>query len=68
MYATRIWNRKRGEPAQIIYGAITTDGNWLFLRYKEGMTIEVDKNSYSLSNLADVLGVWQHIINQYKTP
>ena len=66
MYATRLWNEKRGEPTQVIYGAITTGRNWLFLRYKEGMMIEVDSEEYSLKQLEIVLGVWQHIINQFK--
>jgi hypothetical protein len=66
MYAARISNEKHDKTSQVIYGAITTGTNWLFLRYNEGMTIEVDKHSYSLSQLAILLGVWQHIINQYK--
>ncbi|MCB1189452.1 MAG: hypothetical protein H7A23_02090 [Leptospiraceae bacterium] len=65
MYATRIWNEKRGENLQTIYGAVTTGDNWLFLRLKEGMTIEVDKHNYSLLQLEKLLGTWQHIINQY---
>ncbi len=66
MYATRIWNEKKGEPQQIIYGTVTTGDTWLFLRLKEGMTIEIDKRYYSLLQLETVLGVWQYIINQYK--
>ena len=66
MYATRLWNERQGEPTQVIYGAITTGRNWLFLRYKEGMMIEVDSEEYSLKQLETVLGVWQHIINQFK--
>ena len=66
MYATRLWNEKRGEPKQIIYGTITIGDNWLFLRYKEGMTIEVDKTTYPLKQLDELLGVLQHIINQFK--
>ncbi len=66
MYATRLWNEKKGEPLPTIYGAITTGTNWLFLRYKEGMTIEIDKQQYSYIQLEKLLGVWQHIINQFK--
>lgn len=66
MYATRIWNEKRGEKLQTIYGCVTTGDNWMFLRYKEGNLIEVDKNPYSLKELSLLLGIWQHIINQYK--
>ncbi len=66
MYATRLWNTKKGEPTQVIYGIITTGDNWLFLRYKDEMTIEMDKKIYSLSKLESVLGVLQHIVNQFK--
>jgi hypothetical protein len=66
MYATRLWNEKQGEPFQTIYGTITTGDKWLFLRYKDNLTVEVDKISYSLKDLSELLGVWQHIINQYK--
>ncbi len=66
MYATRLWNERYKQPQQVIYGVITTGNNWLLLRFKEGMTIEVDVNTYSLTNLEKVLGVLQHIINQFK--
>lgn len=66
MYASRIWNEKYDKPLHVIYGVITTGTNWLFLRYKEGNIIEVDKNVYQLKQLSELLGVWQYIINQYK--
>lgn len=66
MYATRLWNEKKGEPRQIIYGTITIGDSWLFLRFKEGMTVEVDKKVYPLAKLEEVLGVLQHIVNQFK--
>lgn len=67
MYATRIWNDKYNQVPQPIYGIITTGNNWLFLRFIEGMTIEIDINQYSLSQIEKVLGVLQHIINQFKS-
>ncbi len=66
MYAARIWNEKKGEPTKVIYGIITNGENWLFLRYNEGMTLEVDKNSYPLKPLSELLGVCQYVINQAK--
>ena len=66
MYATRLWNEKYNQAEQIIYGVITTGNNWLFLRLKEGMTIELDINTYSLQDLERLLGVLQHIVNQFK--
>jgi hypothetical protein len=66
MYATRLWNEKQGAEIQTIYGTVTTGDKWLFLRYKNEDIIEVDKVSYTLKDLSELLGVWQHIINQYK--
>jgi hypothetical protein len=66
MYASRLWNEKRGKPIQVIYGIITNGESWLFLRYKEGVVIEVDKKTYFLENIENILGILQHIINQFK--
>ncbi len=66
MYASRLWNEKRNEPIQTIYGVITNGESWLFLRYKEGVIVEVDKITYALAKVEEVLGVLQHIINQFK--
>jgi hypothetical protein len=66
MYASRLWNEKRDEPIQVIYGIITNGESWLFLRYKEGTIIEVDKKTYSLAKIENVLGILQHIVNQFK--
>ena len=66
MYATRLWNEKKGEPTQVIYGIITTGDSWLFLRYKDGMIVEADKTTYPLKQIDELLGVLQHIINQFK--
>ena len=66
MYATRLWNERYNQQEQVIYGVITTGNNWLLLRFKEGMTIEVDTKTYSLENIEKVLGALQHIVNQFK--
>jgi hypothetical protein len=66
MYATRLWNEKKGEPTQVIYGIITTCDSWLFLRYKDGMIVETDKATYPLKQIDELLGVLQHLVNQFK--
>ena len=58
--------RAYNQEEQFVYGIITTGNNWLFLRLKEGMTIEVDVNSYPLNDLEKVLGILQHIIDKFK--
>jgi|AntRauTorckE5430_2_1112549.scaffolds.fasta_scaffold17587_3 hypothetical protein len=66
MYATRLWNKEYGEPAQPIFGTVTTGDNWLFLRLDDDMTVKVDKTNYSLVQLDKLLGVWQVIIDYFK--
>ncbi len=66
MYASRIWNEKKGEPVHVIYGIITNGESWLFLRYKQGTIIEVDNKTYSLEKIENILGILQHIVNQFK--
>lgn len=66
MYATWLWNEKYQQPQQTVYGIITTGKFWVFLRLADGMTIEVDTNEYAMAQIENVLGVLQHIINQFK--
>jgi hypothetical protein len=66
MYAAKIWNERKNDSPQVIYGCITTGDNWLFLSYEGKDTIEVDKKFYSLHELSHLLGVWQVIIDLYK--
>lgn len=66
MYATRLWNEKYGEPAQPVFGVVTTGDNWLFLRLDEDMTVKVDRTNYSTLQLSKLLGVWQVIIEHFR--
>lgn len=66
MYASYLWNQKKGEAIAVIYGIITNGESWLFSRYEGGATVEVDKMSYPLAKIEHVLGVLQHVIDQYK--
>lgn len=67
MYATRLWNEKYENEQQDIYGIITTGNLWLILRLQQGMTIEIDTKQYTVLQLDLLLGVLQHIVNQFKT-
>lgn len=66
MYATRLWNEKYENEQQDIYGIITTGNLWLILRLQQGMTIEIDTKQYTVLQLDSLLGVLQHIVNQFK--
>jgi hypothetical protein len=66
MYAARIFNQQAGEPCETIYGAVTNAYDWVFLKL-EGDTVFIDKNRYFLNDLPKILGIFQFIINQYKS-
>ncbi len=66
MYAARIWNKNKNDKNTIeIYGTVTTGDTWLFLRLRDDV-VEVDETTYYSHQLGQLLGVWQHIINQFK--
>lgn len=65
-YAAKVWNERKNDRLQTIYGCITTVDNRLFLRYEDKDTIEVDKKFYPLNKLSHLLGAWQVIIDFYK--
>jgi hypothetical protein len=65
MYAARLFNRSMNDPSEIIYGAVTNAFIWAFMKL-EGNTVFIDKDRYFLNDLNTLLGIFQHIINQYK--
>lgn len=66
MIGARIYNQKRGQELPIIYGCVTTGDDWVFLKL-EGNTIFIDSQKYYLSNIKKILGVFQYIIEYYKS-
>ena len=66
MYAARLFNEQR-KNTQIknIFGAVTNGYEWIFLKLDAQNAI-IDTQRYSsTSQLAELLGVLQHIIDQY---
>lgn len=61
----RVFNQKKGVELEKIYGCITNGDNWLFIKL-EGDTIYADRKKYSLTNLPELLGTFQAIIDYYK--
>jgi len=66
MYAAKLQNEEDGEPIDVIYGCVTNSGEWQFLKL-QGNSIFVDKEVYVLKELETILGIFQHIINYYKS-
>ena len=65
MYAAQLFNLKHDNKLPIIYGAISTGFEWLFLKLEEKQ-VYVDYNRYHLNDIAKILGVLQTIIDVYK--
>ena len=65
MYASSIYNQRKGRNLPVIYGAVTFGFQWQFIRF-ENMTAQVDAMIYSLTDLPKILGILQHIIDLQK--
>jgi hypothetical protein len=63
MYAARIFNETRQKEIPIIYGAITSGFEWMFLKL-EGNLATLDPKRYFLNDLPALLGAIQTIIDR----
>jgi len=66
MYGAQLQNKEDGEPIDVIYGCVTNSGQWQFLKL-EGNSLFIDKEIYALKELETILGIFQHIIDYYKS-
>ncbi len=64
MIGAKIFNEKRNVPLEYIYGCVTTGDEWLFL--KLGQELNIDKRKYYINEIAELLSVFQQIIDYYK--
>jgi len=62
MYAAQLFNEQHDNDVEIIHGIVTTGYDWLFLKLEKNK-LYVDTERYFLKNLADLLGIWQVIID-----
>ncbi len=65
MYGARVFNQKKENKIIDIYGCVSTGIEWQFMKL-EGQTIWKDMKIYTLSNLPELLGVWQIMIDFFK--
>ncbi len=64
MIGAKVFNENKGIKLEKIYGCVTTGKEWLFMKLED--KIYIDKKSYSLDNIEELLGVFQYIIDYYK--
>ncbi|WP_218068325.1 hypothetical protein [Candidatus Thiosymbion oneisti] len=61
MIAARIFNEKKGNQINAIYGIVTTGSNWRFLKLDDILYIDVKE--YYLEQLGIIMGILLHIVN-----
>lgn len=65
MIGARIFNEKNGESISIIHGAITNGKSWIFLKLENNELLVDNHKDFSTSNLPEILGIFQKIIDFY---
>ncbi|MCU0468388.1 MAG: hypothetical protein MUF58_07285 [Arcicella sp.] len=65
MLGAKIFNEKENQPLSVIYGAVTTADDWLFLKLENNILI-IDNELYPYKELSTVLGILQKIVDLYK--
>ena len=63
MIAAQKYNAQRGNPIEIIFGAVTTGSLWRFLKLEQ-QSAYVDIVEYPIQNLDKILGILTLIISQ----
>ena len=63
LIGAKIFNEKEEYHSPLLFGCSTTGIEWQFLKYTDN-TITWDSHRYSLSNLPQLLGVLQHIVDE----
>jgi hypothetical protein len=64
MYASQRFNEEEGHKQPFIYGCVVTGGDWKFMKLVEKQII-IDKETYYLSDLTKVLGIFHQIIKAF---
>jgi len=64
MYASSLFNEQEGHPMPFIYGCAVTADAWKFLKL-EKQEILVDTETYYLSDLPKIIGIFHQIIDKF---
>ncbi len=65
LFSARERSRKRGKGVETVYGCVTDAYSFKFLKL-EGDTVYADRKNYHITNLPELLGAFQTIIDYYK--
>ncbi len=65
MLGAKLFNEKRNNGIETVYGCVTTAGEWKFLKL-ENQLLTIDIETFYYSEVEKVLGVFQEILDFYK--
>lgn len=65
LVGARLYNQQQGVDLHQVYGCVTTGKDWLFMRLS-GPLIEINTEAQTLAELPRILGIFQHIIDQFR--
>jgi hypothetical protein len=65
MIGASLFNNKEGNSINFIYGCVTTGEDWQFLKLQDN-NIYMNNKRYYLSEINQLLWIFQHIIDSYK--
>ncbi len=65
LVGAKLFNEKKGVSLSKIYGCVTTGNEWLFM-VLENNNVLIDNKLYYLTEIEQILGVFQTIIDFYK--
>lgn len=60
MIAAQIFNERKNQDIETIYGVITNGSSWRFLRL-QGKLIEVNTEDYPIQNVEKIIGILQYM-------
>lgn len=66
LLGAKIFNEKRGLNLKDIYGCVTTADNWKFLKLSDKL-LAIDKTTYYLKELELILGIFQQVVDSFKS-
>lgn len=61
MYASQLFNERKGKPIAVVYGCVTTGHLWQFLKL-EGKLAFQDVTIFGLSDLTKILGILHGLV------
>jgi hypothetical protein len=65
MIAAKLFNQRKENKIEIIYGVVTTGSVWKFMRLIE-QRIEVDLDEYFIQDIGKILGILRSFVDVLK--